>query len=166
MNIFKKIKEKWYEGINLFRQIALDRKNRKIFLDTIREETADPESDFVKKWNLKLGDDGESLIYLTSVPENFQSSGRDFMIQDKLNENTYFVTEFLKKICQGGEYISLPEYYHIEDPSSSEISLMYLAVWHFSPIIYPSLKYKAIGGLVVGSTLLIGGLVWLLIALL
>ena len=165
MNIFKKIREKWFESINLFRQIALDRKNRKIFLNTIREETADPESDFVKKWNLKLSDDGESLVYITSVPENFQSSGRDFMIQDKLNENTYFVTEFLKKICQGGEYISLPEYFHVEDPSSDDISLTYLAVWHFNPIIYPSLKYKAIGSLVAGCSVIAGGLGWLLFAL-
>ena len=74
----------------MIRQISLDKKYEKIFLRVIREETADPKSEFVHK-NLKLGDDRKSLIYITNVPEQVQQLGQDFMIYDKLNENTYFI---------------------------------------------------------------------------
>ena len=73
------------------------------------------------------------------------------MIQDKLNENTYFVTDFIEKACHLHNYIGRPEYYHIEDPSakSDEVSLMYLAEWRFHPMVSSSMKrklYSAIGG--------------------
>ena len=116
MSIFKKIRETYFETVNMLQQIRQDKEYFKIFVRTINEECADPKSEFVKM-GLKVGDDGESIVYLTGVPEEFQSSGRDYMILDKLNENTYFVTDFLKKIWRGDNYISVPEFYHIEDPA-------------------------------------------------
>lgn len=143
MGFFRKLREKYYETLNMYRQISLDRKYRKEYLSIIREQCADPKSSFVKN-NLKLGDDGESVCYVTNIPAELQTTRNDFMIYEKLNENTYFMTEFLKKEAGFGNYITLPQYFHIEDPSSDDISVLYLAVWRFNPMIYPSLKRKAL----------------------
>lgn len=162
MTLFKKIREWYYEYLNLLRQIRLDSKYRQVFLRTIREELADPQSKFVKM-NLQMGPDGESIACLTTIPEEFQTHANDFMIQDKLDENTYFVTEFLKKITEGFNYITKPDYMHVEDPTTpNAISLTYMAVWHFTPMIYPSLKRKALAGLYGGITALTGGLGYLI----
>ena len=62
MTFFRKIREWYYETMNMYRQISLDNKNRKLYLRTVREECIDPQSRFVKM-NLKLADDQESLVY-------------------------------------------------------------------------------------------------------
>lgn len=141
MKLFKKIREFYFTTLNMYRQIGLDNKNRKLFTKSITEESEDPKSEFIKK-NLKVGEDGESIVYVTQVPQEVQNNGQDFLIMDKLNESTYFITEFLKRMMGFNEYVSLPEYYHIEDPSSDDISLTYLAVWHYNPMIGKSLKRK------------------------
>ena len=146
MAFFRKIKEFYYETMNMYRQIRLDNKNRELYLRTVREECIDPQSRFVKM-NIKLADDQESLVYVTNIPAELQASRNDFMIQERLNENTYFISEFLRKDAGFANYISLPEYFHIEDPSSDDISVLYLAVWKFNPIVYPSLKREALAAL-------------------
>lgn len=166
--LFYKIREKYYETLNMFRQIRLDKKYERMFLRVIREETADPRSEFVTKWNLKLGDDRQSIIYITNVPLEVQQLHQDFLIQDKLNENTYFVTDFIEKACHLHNYIGQPEYYHIEDPSakSDEVSLMYLAEWRFHPMIDSNMKRRlyttvaGIGAALAGSLSYVG---WLLL---
>ncbi len=155
--MFKKIKEWYYETLNMYRQISLDRKYRKIFLKTIREELANPKSQFVKM-NFKLGEDGESINYVINIPAELQVSGKDFMIMDRLNENTYFLTDFLQKAAGGSNYITAPEFFHIEDPSSDGVSVLYLVVWRFNPIIYTSLKIKALSLLYGGIAAIIGAL--------
>ena len=161
MNAFiYRIKERYYETLNMIRQISLDKKYEKVFLRVIREETADPKSEFVHK-NLKLGDDRKSLIYITNVPEQVQQLGQDFMIYDKLNENTYFMTEFIEKACHLHNYIGRPEYYHIEDPSSDSVSLMYLAEWRFHPMIDSSMKAKIYAGIGSVCAAVLGGLSYL-----
>ena len=67
MAFFRKIKEFYYETMNMYRQISLDNKNRKLYLRTVREECIDPQSKFVKM-NIKLADDQESLVYVTNIP--------------------------------------------------------------------------------------------------
>jgi len=141
MKWFEKLKEFFYETINAYRQIGLDKKYRQDFIRVIHEAAADAESPFVKQ-NFKIGDDGESVFLVTSVPVEFQTSGQDYMIMNKLNENTYFSTQFLKTQMGGGEYITIPEFYHVEDPSSEEVSLTYLAVWRFNPMIDDKLKKR------------------------
>ena len=160
MNIFKKLREFYFETLNMYRQIRLDSKNYKLYLRTIREECADPKSPFVKM-NFKLGDDNKTIVYVTSIPAELQSTRNDFMIQDKLNENTYFLTQFLKNEAGFANYISLPEYFHIEDPSSDEISVLYLAAWHFNPIVYRSLKIKALAWMYGTIAAVAGGLGYL-----
>ena len=108
MRLFTKLKEFYYETWNMYRQIGLDKTNKKQFIKTITEECADQKSEFIKK-NLKVADDGESIVYITSVPQEVQNYGQDFVIMDKLNENTYFITDFLKRIVGFNEYVSLPE---------------------------------------------------------
>lgn len=157
MAFFRKIKEFYYETMNMYRQISLDNKNRKLYLRTVREECIDPQSRFVKM-NIKLADDQESLVYVTNIPAELQASRNDFMIQERLNENTYFISEFLRKDAGFANYISLPEYFHIEDPSSDDISVLYLAVWKFNPIVYPSLKRKALAALYGSITAVAGAL--------
>lgn len=141
MKWLENLKEFYYETVNAYRQIGLDKKYKKEFVRVIHEASADAESPFVKQ-NFKIGDDGESVFLVTSVPVEFQTSGQDYLIQDKLNENTYFATQFLKREMGGGEYITIPEFYHVEDPSSEEISLTYLAVWRFNPMVDDKLKPK------------------------
>ena len=165
MKLFRKIREWYFETLNMYRQIRLDSKNYKLFLRTIREECNDPKSPFVKM-NLKLGDDAKSIVYITNIPAELQTTHNDFMIQDKLNENTYFMTEFLKKDAGFSFYISLPEYYHIEDPSSDDISVLYLAAWHFNPIVPKSMKVKALSWLYGSIVALCGGLGYLTFILL
>ena len=81
MRLFTKLKEFYYETWNMYRQIGLDKTNKKQFIKTITEECADQKSEFIKK-NLKVGDDGESIVYITSVPQEVQNYGQDFVIMD------------------------------------------------------------------------------------
>ena len=156
MKLFTKLKEFYYETWNMYRQIGLDKTNKKQFIKTITEECADQKSEFIKK-NLKVGDDGESIVYITSVPQEVQNYGQDFVIMDKLNENTYFITDFLKRIVGFNEYVSLPEYYHIEDPSADEVSLTYLVIWRFNPMVDDKLKKKLYGyPIAIGSAIITG----------
>ena len=135
MKLFRVLRDKYQQAGDFFRQLKLDKHNHELFIKTINEECNDRKSEFVTKYNLRLGDDGESLVLVTKIPVEFQTSGHDYMIADKLNENTYFITEFLKMKAGFFDYITLPEYYHVEDPASNEVSLTYLAVWRFNPML-------------------------------
>ena len=75
-----------------------------------------------------------------------------------LYENTYFITDFLKRIVGFNEYVSLPEYYHIEDPSADEVSLTYLAIWRFNPMVNDRLKKKLYGYPIAIASAIITGL--------
>ena len=141
-NIYKAITGWFSNGINIVKQIRIDSKYRKRFSQTIESQCYDPRSAFVKM-GLKPGDDGESLIQVVSVPEEVQLNGQDFLIQDKLNEATFFTTKILRESTNLNDYITVPEYYHVEDPSNDNaVSLTYLAVWHFNPMVDDSLKKK------------------------
>ena len=141
MNVFKKIKEWFINIFNMYRQIMLDNKNHEIFIKTIKSECYDRKSNFVKL-GIKLNSDGESLVYVIKIPLEVQSLGQDFMIMDKLNEGSYFITDFLKNQAGFMGYVTLPEYFHIEDPTTDSVSTTYIAVWKFNPMISLSLKKK------------------------
>ena len=164
MKMFKKIIN-WFDDLaNVYRQTKQDKEYNKRFLEIIREETSDRDSKFTKM-GLKLGDDGESLIKVVRVPENFQELGDDYMIMDNLNENTAFVTNFLQREAGFLQYIGYPDYFHIEDPTSDSISLTYLAVWRFNPMIDSATKMKYFGWTIGISVAVIGSLTTALIFL-
>ena len=162
----KKILNWFSDAVNIVKQIRTDSKYRKEFTETILRECADPKSAF-SKMGLKVGEDEESLIQVTAVPEEVQTLGQDYLIQDKLNEATFFTTKVLKEETGLNDYISLPEYFHIEDPSNTRtVSLTYLAVWHFNPMIDDSLKKKVLGTIYSMGTAIAGGLGYLSFVLL
>ena len=155
---FANIKERFLTVIGMYRQIALDNKNRKIFRDTLDEAFADRESEFVKR-NLKYIPETYDIVYTLRIPAEFQQSGRDYMILDKLNESTYFLTDFLRNTVGFGDYVSgIPEYFHVEDPSSDDVSLTYLAMWKFNPVISDTRK-KWLTYTPVAAGLLVAGII-------
>lgn len=166
MKLIENIKSKFTDLINIYKQIKLDNKYFEDYKTMLAEEFADRESNFVKM-GLKLAEDQETLTYTFKIPEEFQTSGQDWMIYDKLNESTYFITEFLKTTVGLHHYITpVPEYFHVEDPNSNDLSLTYIAFWKFQKVIDGSLKKKVIYGTIgaVAFTLgLITGAVLLLV---
>lgn len=156
MGVFKNIKSKFIELTNMYRQMKLDSKYYSDYKEMLEIEFADRESSFVKM-GLKLAEDQETLTYTFKIPEEFQTSGKDWMIYDKLNESTYFVTEFLKTQVGLHHYISqIPEYFHVEDPNSNDLSLTYIAFWKFQPVIQGSLKKKLVYGTIGAIAFLLG----------
>ena len=142
--ILNAIKDKFIDLIGLYRQIKTDRDMFRFYKETLESEYSDKESDFVKM-NLKYDPDTHKIICVTSIPNEFQQSGHDYMIYDKLNENTFFITEFLRKTLEFNDYVSgIPSFFHIEDPTADDISLTYLAIWDFVPMIDSKLKKKLI----------------------
>ena len=141
-NIFSKIGDWFQEQVNTLRQARKDSRALDTFMDYIEEECMDRESVF-SKMNLKAGEDGETLVLVTSVSEEVQMNGQDYLIEDKLNENTHFITEEIRKETGLYDYILRPDYFHVEDPSNDRaVSLTYLAVWRFHPIVSESTKKK------------------------
>lgn len=58
-------------------------------------------------------------------------AGRDWQIKDKLDDNSYIVSRYLKTKLGYANNIDGPEYYHIEDPTDEHASTKYIAVWNF-----------------------------------
>lgn len=156
MKLISNIKSKFTDLVNIYRQIKLDNKYYNDYKEMLSQEFADRESKFVSM-GLKLAEDRETITYTFKIPEEFQTSGKDWMIYDKLNENTYFITEFLKTTVGLHHYISqVPEYFHVEDPNSNDLSLTYIAFWKFQKAIDKSLKSKVIFGTVGVVSFIIG----------
>ena len=141
-----KIKDKVSDLVNMYRQIGLDRKYHKIYMETLDSEFSDRESEFVKM-NLKYDPETYNIMFMLKIPMEFQQTGQDWMILDKLNEDTFFVTEFLKKKAGFDNYITpIPEFFHVEDPTidDGDNSPAYLAIWKFMPMINDKMKKKLI----------------------
>ena len=157
-NIYRRFSDWIQRGINIVKQIRQDSIYRKRFIAAIESQCYDPRSAFVKM-GLKPSEDGESLIQVVSVPEEVQLNGQDFVIQDKLNESTFFTTKILRESTDLNDYITVPEYFHVEDPSNDNaVSLTYLAVWHFNPMVSDELKKKTYAVLSTVGAVLAGGL--------
>lgn len=156
MSIFTNIRKTFQDTLNIYKQMRLDRILFRRYKELLEDEFSKRESEFVKI-GLKLAEDRETLSYTFRIPEEFQTSGQDWMIMDKLNENTYFITEFLKTKAGFQNYITpVPEFYHVEDPNSTDLSLTYIAFWTFNPMIDKELRIKAVSGLIGAALLFIG----------
>lgn len=164
MGFFNRLVKTYKDVVNIYKQMRLDRILFRRYKELLVDQFSRRDSEFVKI-GLRMNDDMETISYTFKIPEEFQTCGQDWMIMDKLNENTHFITEFLKTKAGFQNYITpVPEFYHVEDPSTSDLSLTYIAMWKFNPMIQGSLKTKAIIGLVAGCIILIGliggGLWW------
>lgn len=151
MKLLSKIKENIMNTINVFRQIKLDNEYYKEYIDGMRKESQNMDSEFAK-YDLKISDDGKFITFLVTLPEQF-ASATDYMIYEKLNETTFFITNYLKNNFGFGDYLSLPEYYHLEDPTNPNVaSTSYLAQWTFQPMISFEMKNKYLSRLYITIT--------------
>ena len=135
----KKLKDKilnfWYNIIEQYKLYRLDKKNKKLFPKVIEEENNDRDS-LYNKYNLRSLDDYTKVVQIIDIPEEYQLKGQQWQIMDKLNENSYFTTIYLKDTLNFKDNIVNPEYYHIEDPSSNTpLSCRYLAIWQITPVL-------------------------------
>ena len=132
MNIFKKIKNYISNIISEYKLYNEDKRNRKSFIATVKSELENRGS-FFSLYNIRVDRDNyEQVNYLISIPPEFQIAGQDWQIKDKLDENSYIVSRYLKNELGFGNNINGPEYYHLEDPADDNVSTQYLSVWSFT----------------------------------
>lgn len=161
---FRRVKNKISDTINIYRQINLDRKYRKEYKKRIAEFALAPTSDFVK-FGLKIGSDQETLSSLVQLPNEF-SLADEYTIYEKLNDITIHITNYLRDVAGFNFYVSLPEFYHLEEPGRPDnLSLSYIAVWNFQPMIQDDRRKKYMGWLYGISAFLICGITGLVLGL-
>ena len=131
MNIFRRIKN-WFNNIKQQYKVAKeDKQNRKLFIDSVKAELRD-RTGFFAQYNIKIDNDNYTqIVYPISIPIEFQTAGQDWQIKDKLDENSYIVSRFLRTKWGYSDNISGPEYYHLEDPTDNNVSTRYIAIWNF-----------------------------------
>ena len=140
-SFFSRIKNQIIDTFNIYRQIHLDKKYHKEYVTRMREMAQDPSTDFVKL-GIKVSEDGETLSSLVQLPNEFIAAD-EYLIYAKLNDNTVFITSYLRENLGLNLYVSLPEFFRIEDPNKpDDISLSYIAMWNFQPMIEKKRKKK------------------------
>ena len=83
---------------------------------------------------------------------------------DKLNEMPYFVSKYLREDLKLGDNVTIPEFYHVENPSSEKpFSCIYFAIWNYQPVKKKKKKIYIVNSIV---TTLVGSGVTLLTILL
>jgi hypothetical protein len=164
----KKLKEKiinwWFKVQEQYRTLKQDKKIKKLFPKLIQEEVNDPESVF-NQYNLRTLNDFTQVVQIIDIPEEYQLKGQQWQIMDKLNENTYFIDQYLRKNLNIQDNLDRPEYYHIEDPSSNTpLSCRYLAIWKYKPVLTSKKTIYTINSIISVFTIgLITGLCFILI---
>ena len=166
MGFLKNIKKKCSDTWLIFKQIRQDDIYYKEYLQGMRNESQNFDSKFAH-YDLKISDDSKFITHLIHLPSQYLSA-TDYVIYEKLNESTYFITEYLRNNFGLGQYVSIPEFYHVEDPATPNVaSTAYLAQWTFQPIIdsemrskYLTRLYMCITGFLLGVTVFI---VWFII---
>lgn len=162
MKLIENIKDWWYSLKEEYQQSSKDKLMQKAFVQVIQEEENDRESFFTAN-NLRSTDGFTKVVHVIDIPEEYQLKGQPWQIMDKLNENAYFVTRYLRDELGFGDNVTSPEFYHIEDPSSGKpFSTRYFGIWSYTPIlkskkriyIVNSVATALIVGIVSGLTLL------------
>ena len=114
MGLFTKIRDSWYNVQDSYKQYLNDKKAKKRFPKIIKEVAEDRESVF-NQYNVKYQNNYKQVIYVITIPEEYQIAGQSWQIMDNL---------------------SMPEYFHLEDPSNNDIpSCRYLAMWQYQPVL-------------------------------
>lgn len=152
------------DTFNIYRQINLDTKYRKEYRRRIRELAQDPTSDFVK-FRLRISDNQETISCLIRLPNEFIAAD-DYMIYERLNNDTFFITSYLRDNVGFDLYVSLPEFFHLEEPGRPDaIMLSYIAFWNFQPMIDAKRKKKYLSWLYGVSSFLVCGITALVLCL-
>lgn len=164
MKLFRKIKDYYYYIIDQYHIYFNDKKIKKTFSKQIKEVSNDRESYF-NEYNLRSMNDFNQIVQVIDIPEEYQLKGQPWQIMDKLNENTYFTTKYLRENLGFGDNVKNPEYYHIEDPSSNTpLSCRYLAIWEYTPVLKSKkLIYTVNSIITLFTSFIIGGLIFLII---
>ena len=164
MKFINNIKEFYYNILEQYYIYNNDKKIKKIFDEKIKEELNEKES-FFNNYNLRTLNDFKQIVQVIDIPEEYQLKGQQWQIMDKLNENTYFTTKYLKDNLGFGDNVTNPEYYHIEDPSSNTpFSCRYLAIWKYTPVLKSKKLIYTINSIItILSLSVIGGLILLFI---
>ena len=164
MKLKERIENCWYDIKNQYQQFYKDKKIKKSFDKIIKDESNDRETYF-NEYNLRSLNNFKQVVQIIDIPEEYQLKGQQWQIMDKLNENTYFTTKYLRDDLGFGDNVTNPEYYHIEDPSSNTpFSCRYLAIWEYTPVLKSKKLIYTINTVI--STLGIGGIAGLLLVLL
>ena len=154
MKIIEKIKDWWYSLRNEYYQSSKDKLMLKAFVRVIQEEENDRES-FFNANNLRSTDGFTKVVHVIDIPEEYQLKGQPWQIMDKLNENAYFVTRYLRDELGFGDNVTSPEFYHIEDPSSGKpFSTRYFGIWSYTPVLKSKKRIYIVNGII--STLIAG----------
>ena len=156
--LIQKIKDFWYNIHDQYRQYYHDKKMKKLFPKIIQEQDNDKES-FFNEQNLRTLDNFMQVVQVIDIPEEYQLKGQQWQIMDKLNENSYFITKYLRDELGFKDNVSIPEYYHIEDPSSNTpLSCRYLAIWKYVNVLKSKKLIYIINSII---SVLILGLIYL-----
>lgn len=162
MKLIENIKEWLYSYKDEYKQSKKDRIMKKKFHDSIKQEANDRES-FFNRNNLRTENDFSEVVQVFDIPEEYQLKGQQWQIMDKLNENSYFVSRYLRDELKFGDNLSQPDYYHIEDPSSGKpFSCKYLAIWTYKPLLQSKKKIYIVNSIISICSL---GLISILITL-
>ena len=75
-----------------------------------------------------------------------------------LNEMSYFISKYLREDLKLGENVTIPEFYHVEDPSSGK-PFSCMAIWNYQPVLKSKKKIYIVNSIVTtligsGATLL------------
>lgn len=166
MGLITKTRDFWYNIQDNYRLYLNDKKVKKRFPKIIKEVAEERESVF-NQYNIRYTDNYNLVVYVITIPEEYQTRGQAWQIMDKLNENSYFISRYLREDLGIGDNLSMPEYFHLEDPSNNDIpSCKYLAVWRFEPQLKSKkIPYIINSGITVGSLGIIGGIISLILLL-
>ena len=128
MKLFENIKDWWNSFLDDYHQSSTDKLIKKAFHKIIQSETNDRNS-FFNQSNLRATNNFYEVVQVIDIPEEYQLKGQQWQIMDKLNEMSYFVSKYLREDLKLGDNVTIPEFYHVEDPSSGKpFSCRYLAV--------------------------------------
>ena len=170
---FGKRIEQFFQNL---KQIKIDRKIRKDFINDIKHEIQDPRSQF-NALHLSTDENYNSITTILSLPESFQLSGSDIMKYQKLQELARPINLYIGKELNYGEYFKSPEFFYIDNISSTndtneneileEVSCSYVAEWKYAPLLdaFPNFKWEFTAFIGINS-LILGSLITLLIVLL
>lgn len=159
MKLFENIKDWWNSFLDDYHQSSTDKLIKKAFHKIIQSESNDRNS-FFNQSNLRATNNFYEVVQVIDIPEEYQLKGQQWQIMDKLNEMSYFVSKYLRDDLKLGENVTIPEFYHIEDPSSGKpFSCRYLAVWNYQSVLKSKKKIYIVNSIVTtlvgsGATLL------------
>lgn len=147
MKKFKYIVKQFFDNI---KQIKIDKETRKQYLQDIKDEIRNPNSNY-NKFQLSSNEDYTSISYVTNIPENYQIAGTDIMKLSKLQEDIRPIMEYLINLGYG-EYFTAPQYFYVETKDDdqkdenvlSEVSCTYIIKWDYKPILdmFPYFKWQ------------------------